>query len=452
MGIGDHTIAAISTPPGHGAIGIVRMSGGESLKIADIIFNGSTTPSGMETHTLHYGQICHPQTHAVIDTVLLAAMRAPNSYTGEDMVEIHCHGGPVVLGEVLSLVYAQGAGAAEPGEFSKRAFLNGRMDLSQAEAVVDLVNARTREAAQSAAMQLAGKGKEAIEDIRSLMVHSLALVEASIDFPEDDTLMDTHSVAEEMERTHGQVVKLIEQGSRGRLMREGVTVAIVGKPNVGKSSLLNALLREERAIVTPVPGTTRDYLTEWIDVAGIPVRLIDTAGLRDSPSSIEMQGVMKARKAIEASDFLLLLLDWSDRIREEDMEVFRAVESKRKLVLLNKCDLEKKIDTSSLHESLPVSAKYGHGLDELREKMKELVWHGGTEDQSGIFTRARHLAALKKCDSHLQAGLDALKQSRAPEIVALELRDALSTLGEIAGETTSEDVLDAIFAEFCIGK
>ena len=452
MGVGDHTIAAISTPPGEGAIGMVRMSGGEALKIGDIVFKGMTGPSGMETHTLHYGEICDPQTDVVIDIVLLAVMRAPNSYTGEDMVEIHCHGGPVVLGEVLSLLYAHGAAPAEPGEFSKRAFLNGRMDLSQAEAVVDLVKARTTEAAQSAAMQLAGKGKRVLEEIRGLMVHSLALVEASIDFPEDDTLMDSQSVLDEMEKTREKVVKLIEDGSRGRLMREGITVAIVGKPNVGKSSLLNALLQEERAIVTPVPGTTRDYLAEWIEVSGVPVRLIDTAGLRDSVSSVEMQGVVRARKAIEVSDFALLLLDWSGQMTEEDTEVFRAVKTKRKLVLLNKCDLKKRIDASSLHESLPVSAKYGHGLDELKEKMKELVWGGGGAGGSGVFTRARHLAALKRCDSHLEAGVVGLKQAKTPEIVALELRDALSALGEIAGETTSEDVLDAIFAEFCIGK
>lgn len=452
MGVGDHTIAAISTPPGEGAIGLVRMSGGEALEIGDIVFKGSMIPSGMETHKLHYGQICDPQTDVIIDTVLLAVMRAPNSYTGEDMVEIHCHGGPVVLGEVLGLVHAHGAAPAEPGEFSRRAFLNGRLDLSQAEAVVDLIRARTREAARSAAMQLAGKGKQVLEDIRSLMVHSLALVEASIDFPEDDTLMDSQSVVEEMERTHGEVAKLIEDGSRGRLMREGITVSIVGKPNVGKSSLLNALLQEERAIVTPVPGTTRDYLAEWIDVSGAPVRLIDTAGLKDSTSSIEMQGVMRARRAIEASDFVLLLLDWSAEMTEEDKEVFRAVESKRKLVLLNKCDLKKRIDASSLNESLPVSAKYGDGLDELKEKMKELVWRGSGTGGSGVFIRARHLAALKKCAAHLESGLMALKQEKTPEIIALELRDALSALGEIAGETTSQAVLDAIFAEFCIGK
>ena len=452
MGVGDHTIAAISTPPGEGAIGMVRMSGGEALKIGDIAFKGSATPSGMESHTLHYGQICDPQTNVVIDTVLLAVMRAPNSYTGEDMVEIHCHGSPVVLGEVLGLVCAHGAALAGPGEFSKRAFLNGRMDLSQAEAVVDLVKAKTREAAQSAAMQLAGKGKPVLEEIRSLMVHSLALVEASIDFPEDDTLVDSRSIAEEMGKAQMKVVKLIEDGSRGRLMREGITVAIVGKPNVGKSSLLNALLQEERAIVTPVPGTTRDYLAEWIDVSGVPVRLIDTAGLGDSTSSIERQGVMRTRKAIEASDFVLLLLDWSEKMTEEDKEVFRAVESKRKLVLLNKSDLKKEIDASSPDESLPVSAKLGNGLDELKEKMRELVWGGGGAGGSGVFTRARHLAALRRCGSHLESGLVGLKEGKTPEIVALELRDALSALGEIAGETTSEDVLDAIFAEFCIGK
>jgi len=452
LSLAGDTIAAISTPPGQGAIGIVRVSGGESLRIADAVFKGRRAPSEMKTHTLQHGQIIDPESNATVDSVLLAVMRAPNSYTGEDMAEIHCHGGPVVLGEVLELVYKLGAVPAEPGEFSKRAFLNGRMALCEAEAVLDLINARTREAARSASMQLAGKGKESLKQIKKSVVRSLAMVEASIDFPEDDTVLDRQGVAEKVGTARGKILELIEQGHRGRLMREGVTVAIVGKPNVGKSSLLNALLKEDRAIVTPVPGTTRDYLAEWIDISGVPIRLIDTAGLRDSENAIEKEGVMRAKRAIQTSDFVLLLLDWSSKMTEQDTEVFRAAESKRKLVLLNKCDLKKRIDPSSLDEWLAVSAKYGDGLGELRERMEALVWGGDGPGVSALFTRTRHLVALKKCDSHLKAGLLGLKQGKAPEIVALELRDALSALGEIAGETASEEILDAIFSEFCIGK
>ncbi|MFQ5874886.1 MAG: tRNA uridine-5-carboxymethylaminomethyl(34) synthesis GTPase MnmE [Dehalococcoidia bacterium] len=452
MGVASDTIAAISTAPGQAAIGIVRMSGGESIAIADSIFRGKRAASEMKTHTLQYGRVVHPESNVVVDSVLLAVMRAPNSYTGEDMVEIHCHGGPVVLGEVLDLLYRLGAVPAEAGEFSRRAFLNGRMALCEAEAVLDLINARTREAARSASMQLAGKGKESLQEIKRSIVRGLAMVEASIDFPEDDTLLDGQGVAERIAGARGEVLELIEKGDRGRLMREGVTVAIVGKPNVGKSSLLNALLKEDRAIVTSVPGTTRDYLAEWMDISGVPVRLVDTAGLRDSECAIEKEGVMRAKKAIEASDFVLLLLDWSCRMTEEDTEAFKAVEGKGKLVLLNKCDLKKRIDSSSLQGWLAISAKYGDGLGELRERMKGLVWGGDGPAVEALFTRTRHLAALKKCHSHLQAGLVGLEQGKPPEIVALELRDALSALGEIAGETTGEDVLDAIFSEFCIGK
>jgi tRNA modification GTPase len=448
----NNTIAAISTPPGEGAIGIVRMSGPQSVQIAEGIFRGTAVPSLMKSHSLHQGEVRDPRTNEMLDGVLLAVMRGPSSYTGEDMVEIYCHGGPVVLSEVLDLLYRSGAVPAEPGEFSKRAFLNGRMDLCQAEAVLDLVKARTREAALSAAIQLSGKCKDVLEGIRESLVHVLALVEASIDFPEDETAFDRNEVLQELMSARGIVKELLEQGTKGKLMREGVTISIVGKPNVGKSSLLNALLHEERAIVTPVPGTTRDYLSEWIGVSGVPVQLIDTAGLRDTGCQIEIEGVMKTKKAIEMSDLVLLLLDWSERMTEEDSEVFRVVGEKPRIILLNKCDLEKKIDTTAIDGWLAVSARFGNGIDQLREKIRETCLGGGMTRGASVFGRARHLAALGNVGSSLEAALAGLKEAKTPEIIALELRDALAALGDLAGETTSEEVLDKIFSEFCIGK
>lgn len=446
------TIAAISTAPGEGAIGIVRMSGPEALSIADRLFHGSVAVSEMVTHTIHQGEIRDPDTEVIVDSVLLAVMRAPNSYTGEDMIEIYGHGGPLVLGETLGLLYRLGAAPAQAGEFSKRAFLNGRMVLSEAEAVLDVVRARTREAAHSALMGLTGKGREVLQLIREEVLKALAMVEACIDFPEDDTLLDRNALVREIEMTRSRLSDLIKKGKRGSLMRVGFTAAIVGKPNVGKSSLLNALLEEERAIVTPIPGTTRDYLAEWIDVAGIPLKLIDTAGLRETDSCIELQGVTRARKAIESSNFVLVVLDWSNRTTEEDMEVLRAVGDKEKVVLLNKCDLEKEIDTSSLSDWLAISAKYGDGLMNLMERLKSLVWSGGEPVEDAVFTRARHIAALRRLDSHLEMSAHLLEERETEEIIAVELRDGLSAIGDIAGETTTEEVLNSIFSEFCIGK
>ncbi len=449
--IGD-TIAAIATPAGNGAIGIVRMSGAESLNIADSVFHGKTRPAEMASHTLHLGEIRDPRSDELLDTVLLAVMRAPNSYTGEEMVEIYCHGGSVVLSEVLGLLLRTGACPAERGEFSKRAFLNGRMDLHEAEAVADLVKARTREAARTAVLGLAGKARETLSGLKGALLKSLAMIEASIDFPEDDTLLDIETLRGLLETTRITLSELLESGARGRIVCEGVTAAIVGKPNVGKSSLLNALLDEDRAIVAPLPGTTRDYLAEWVDISGVAVRLIDTAGLTESEDSVERQGVMKAKKAIESSDIVLIVLDWSEAMTEEDASVFREVGERRKIVVVNKCDLEKGIDTSPLEDWQPVSAKYGNGLAELRQRIASLVLGRAETDGQAIFTRARHLAALRRTDSHLESGLKVLDSGGMPEIVALELSDALSALGEIAGETTPQDILDAIFSEFCIGK
>jgi tRNA modification GTPase len=428
------------------------MSGPGAIRIAGAVFKGKARPEEMASHVLHKGEIRDPDADALVDSVLLTVMRGPNSYTGEDMVEIYGHGGPVVLAETLGLLFRKGAVPARPGEFSRRAFLNGRMDLSEAEAVLDLIRARTKEAAHSAVLGLRGKRREMLESLRSEVLSLLAMVEASIDFPEDETVLDRQSVIQRIRHIRERVDHLVETGTRGKLMRTGLTVAIVGKPNVGKSSLLNALLEEERAIVTPVPGTTRDYLAEWIDVAGIPVRLIDTAGLRETESSVEMHGVSRARKAIEESDFVLVLLDWSCEMTEEDEEVLRAVGDRRKIVLLNKCDLDRVLDTSQLEGWLPVSAKYGDGLDKLLEQLELLVWEGKAPMEDAVFTRARHLASLRDLDQHLQKSADLLQSGRTEEIIAIELRDGLFSIAQIAGETTTDEILDTIFSEFCIGK
>jgi tRNA modification GTPase len=428
------------------------MSGPAAIRIAGTIFRGKAKPEEMTNHVLHQGEIRDPDVDALVDSVLLAVMRTPNSYTGEDMVEIYGHGGPIVLAETLGLLFRKGAAPARPGEFSRRAFLNGRMDLSEAEAVLDLIRARTKEAAHSAVLGLTGKRREMLESLRSGIMRLLAMVEASIDFPEDETMLDRPAVIQRIRDTRERVAHLVEAGTRGKLMRTGLTVAIVGKPNVGKSSLLNALLKEERAIVTPVPGTTRDYLAEWIDVAGIPVRLIDTAGLRETESSVELHGVSRARKAMEESDLVLVLLDWSGEMTEEDEEVLRAAGDKRKIVLLNKCDLDRVLDASQLEGWLAVSAKYGNGLDKLLECLSALVWEGKGPVEDTVFTRARHLASLRDLDRHLEKSAGLLESGQTEEIVAIELRDGLFSIAEIAGETTTDEILDTIFSEFCIGK
>ena len=473
----DDTITAISTPLGEGGIGIVRMSGPEAISIADRIFrlkvsaqNGEEKPSLFLSHTIHYGQIVDTERGEEVDEVLLIVMRKPRTYTTEDVVEIHCHGGLMPLSRVLDITLRCGARLAERGEFTKRAFLNGRLDLSQAEAVLDIIQSKTKEGLDSALSLLHGVLSKEIHGLKERTIQILTLIEAELEFPEDEIEeLEGSEVLKIILDLRASLRKLIEDGKAGKILREGITAAIVGKPNVGKSSLLNALLLEDRAIVTPFPGTTRDTLEEWMNLKGVPVKLIDTAGIRQTDNPVEVEGVRRTMKAIEDADILLFLLDSSDQITEEDIQIFNEIKDKKFLLLLNKCDLpknEKLVEwlngewtnlanhqlSITNHFVYEVSATQRLGLEALNKGMLEAVWGDGISPKDLIVTRARHLDALRRSLLALDRAEDGLREGKTHELIAFEVRESLDALGEITGETTSEEILNRIFEEFCIGK
>jgi tRNA modification GTPase len=448
------TIAAISTPPGAGGIGIVRLSGPQALRLADEVFRGRERPSECATYTAHYGHVVDGA--EVLDECLLLVMRAPRSYTREDVVEIHCHGGPVVLRQVLDLVVRKGARLAGPGEFTQRAFLNGRIDLVQAEAVMDLIRAQTDLSRRAAMAQLDGHLSRRVEALRQRLQDFLVHVEASLDFLDDD--IEIISRQEQQRRAEELVAELrrLEEGAEaGQILREGVTAAIVGRPNVGKSSLMNALLRTNRVIVTPIPGTTRDVIEEGINLRGVPLRLIDTAGLRDSADVVEREGVERTRHWMARADLVLLVLDTSESLQPEDWEGLAAVADKKTVLVLNKADLPAQWEPHLLPPAaatVRVSALHGTGLEELEETLFRLVWQGEVQAGEVWVTNVRHKRALSQARESLERVLETLAQGYTEELVAVDLRAALHQLGEIVGVTLTEDVIRQIFETFCIGK
>jgi tRNA modification GTPase len=456
----NDTIAAVSTPLGEGGIGIIRLSGPNSLSIADKIFKSKNgkKPSSLPTYTTHYGHIVRKGKR--IEEVILTVMRAPRSYTREDIVEINCHGGIVPLKQVLDLVLEDGARMASPGEFTKRAFLNGRIDLSQAEAVVDLIRAKTEEASQVALAQLEGKLSEEVKKIREEIISLLAIVEAAIDFPEED--IERLSGKEMLKRTRKisqGLERLLSTAEKGKVLREGINTVIAGRPNVGKSSLMNAFLREKRVIVTPVPGTTRDTIEEIVNIEGIPLKVIDTAGIRKVRSVVEKAGVERSRLYLERADLVLLILDGSENLAREDRELIKKAKDRDLIVVINKIDLPQKIGLEKLKKLLPgkriikISALYGNGLSSLEKYIGRMLWKGKiSSPQTVMVTRARHKEALLGAQESIKRVLESLKSKMSEEFLALDLKAALDNLGEIVGETTTEDILDKIFSEFCIGK
>ena len=451
------TICAVSTPVGEGGIGIIRVSGKEAINIAARLFRpkqaGDIRMS--KSHRILYGHIVDPGNGGVIDEVLLSVMRAPATYTREDVVEINCHGGMAPLWHVVRTLNAAGARQAEPGEFTKRAFVNGRIDLVQAEAVMDLIRARTELSLRAANEQLRGGLSERIEALREQLVGIVAGVEAGIDFPEEDLETPLGGPLQEaMQVAREDVELLIRSHAFGRVLREGAAATIVGRPNVGKSSLMNALLRQDRAIVTAVPGTTRDVIEESLNIGGLMVRIIDTAGIRDTHDMVEAEGVKRSLAAIEAADVAIVVLDGSEPLHEGDRRVLREVSGKNRIIAVNKADLPRRIGLiGDSARKVEVSCSSGAGMDELRDALASLVVQEGmAAAEHGWAVNERHRRELELARTALDRALETIGRGLSPELIAVDLRDALDHLGMIVGATYTDDILERIFNEFCIGK
>lgn len=460
--IGRDTIAAIATPPGIGGIGLIRVSGMEAEGIARRLFRTARPLVAFLSHHLYHGEIVAPETGAVLDDVLFAFLKGPHTYTGEDTLEISCHGGPLILRTVLAEVVRAGARPAERGEFTKRAFLNGRLDLSQAEAVLDLITAKTPEGLTAAVDRLKGKLSGRIETIRNTIIDLLAGIEAAIDFAEDDGVVEALGAGlPEFQTAIDDLHTLAATYRRGRIIREGIGVVIAGRPNVGKSSLLNRILGEKRAIVTPIPGTTRDFIEETVNIGGIPVRLTDTAGIRPPENAIEKEGIDFVWERLATADAVIVLLDGSMELTPEDQGLLLQMQAKPMIPVINKSDLPQRLDEALLRGLLPegtppavrISAKYGDGIDRLTAAIQEMILATpGEETPEAMIADLRHKIALERAAECLIRTRDGLRDGLPSELAALEVREALDSLGEITGRTTSEEVLDRIFANFCVGK
>jgi tRNA modification GTPase len=450
------TIAAISTPVGEGGIGIVRVSGPASLSIAESIFRGKSN-GGLKSHRFSYGTVVAPGSGEVVDEAMVVFMKGPNSYTREDVVEIQCHGGALVVSRLLSLVTSQGARLAQPGEFTKRAFLNGRIDLVQAEAIMDVIASRTDASLTLAQHQREGLLSQRISVVKEGILYALAYVEALIDFPEEDVNVAVETdVLGRVEPALSELAALIAGFDEGRVLRDGVSVVIAGKPNVGKSSILNTLLKEKRAIVTAVPGTTRDLIEEVVNINGLPVKLLDTAGIRESEDQVEQEGVRLTLDRIPKADLVLFVVDGSRPFAEEDRAILDAIGSKTFLVIRNKSDLpqisELPVDLAA--PSVAISTVTGSGITELRNAISNAFMHGKAIDgrEFVAVSKARHRDALLKARQSLERFVENLHAGLNMELLPIDLRDALDAVGEVTGETTADDVLDRIFSSFCIGK
>jgi len=451
------TIAAVSTPVGEGGIAVIRISGPDSLQILDSLFKRKKD-GGLLSHRFYYGEIVSPVTAVAVDEAMCVFMRAPRSFTCEDVAEIQCHGGTLIIEQILALVLSSGARLAEPGEFTRRAFLNGRIDLLQAESVIDVIRGKTEAAVSVARQQSNGTLSAALVEIRHLIRQVLAFVEAYIDFPDEDMGdVDSSQLFNLLAAAIMRTDSLVASYDEGRVMRDGVSVLIAGKPNVGKSSLLNTLLKEKRAIVTSVPGTTRDLIEEIVNINGLPVKLLDTAGIRSTDDPVEREGVRLALERIPAADLVLYLLDSSRSFDVDDRLVADSILGSKALIVFNKSDLPAALSLPVDLYPLPsvtVSTSTGEGINELKRVISESFLHGKSIDsrEYALLTRARHRDALQSVSfilNSLNSEPDKLSQG---ELAALDLREALDLLGQVTGETTPDDILDLIFSQFCIGK
>lgn len=456
------TIAAISTAPGEGAIGIVRISGDDAIRIADEVYRlKDKRLNEQPSHTIHYGHIMDPKNDEVIDEVMVTVLRAPKTFTREDVVEINCHGGIVAINRILQLVLRMGARLAEPGEFTKRAFLNGRIDLSQAEAVMDLIRAKTDKSMQMAMRQLDGELSKLIQNLRQEILNTLAQVEVNIDYPEYDDVeeMTLQLLREKTQQVSRGIRALLNTASQGKILRDGLKTAIVGRPNVGKSSLLNVLLREEKAIVTDIAGTTRDTIEEYVNVRGVPLQLIDTAGIRETDDVVERIGVERSRKALNEADFVLLILNHSEELMDEDLRLLEQTKDFKRIILLNKTDLPKKIDMGKVKEFatdseiVTTSMLKKEGIDQLEEKIADYFFQGQMNERDATYlSNTRHIALLEKAEQALQEVANGVDMGMPVDLIQIDFTRAWDLLGEITGDTVQDELLTQLFSQFCLGK
>ena len=456
------TIAAISTAPGEGAIGIVRISGDLAISIASSIYQcGTKQLEEQKTHTIHYGHIVDPKSGEVYDEVMVSVLRAPKTFTREDIVEINCHGGIVAINRVLQLVLRMGARLAEPGEFTKRAFLNGRIDLSQAEAVMDLIRAKTDKSMQLAMRQLDGQLSHLIQNLRQEILNTLAQVEVNIDYPEYDDVeeMTLQLLREKTQQVLQGIRALLNTASQGKILRDGLKTAIVGRPNVGKSSLLNVLLREEKAIVTDIAGTTRDTIEEYVNVRGVPLQLIDTAGIRETDDVVEKIGVERSRKALKEADFVLLLLNQSETLQEEDIRLLETTKGMKRIILFNKTDLPSKLSTEDIapyaneEEIVTTSMLNKEGIDQLEEKIAGYFFQGQMNERDATYlSNTRHIALLEKAEQALFEVQNGIEMEMPVDLIQIDFTRAWDLLGEITGDSVQDELLTQLFSQFCLGK
>ena len=461
----DDTIAAISTAMGTGGIGIIRISGNDAFKITEKIFkNKSGKISDFKSHTIHYGHITDNKgtddKEEIVDEVLVSVMKSPNTYTREDIVEINCHGGIKSTEKVLECVLKNGARMAEPGEFTKRAFFNGRIDLSQAEAVIDIINSKNDMAHKAAVSRLDGKLSRKVKKCRENILLMLAHIEAAIDYPEHDDEMMTYDMIEKgCYDIKEEINRLLDTADTGKIIREGINTVILGRPNVGKSSLLNYLIDEERAIVTDIPGTTRDIIKEYININGIKLNIIDTAGIRETNDEIEKMGVEKSKNYAKDAELIFMMIDGSNELSTEDREILESVKDKKKIIIVNKCDLEKKADIKEIENYadkkyiVEMSVKEDIGTDRLYEIIKDMFFEGKLSGNDDIFISSeRNKQSLLKAVKYIDNVVETVENRMPEDFISMDLTEAYSALGEITGESLEEDIIDKIFSEFCLGK
>lgn len=455
------TIASISTPMGEGAIAIVRLSGNDAISIADKLYKGKHQLSDVASHTINYGHIIDPASNEIIEEVMVAVMRAPRTYTREDIVEINCHGGIMTVNRVLELALTNGARLAEPGEFTKRAFLNGRIDLSQAEATMDFIRSKTDRASRVAMQQIEGRLSVLIKGLRQSILEILAQVEVNIDYPEYDDVEEATNtfLMEEARKIEGSITNLLQTANQGKILREGLSTVIVGKPNVGKSSMLNNLIQDNKAIVTEIAGTTRDVLEEYVNVRGVPLRLVDTAGIRETEDIVEKIGVERSREALKKADLILYVLNNNEILTEEDYKLAEIIKNEDVIVIINKTDLETKLDLEEVKTMVgnaPIvrtSMLSQQGIEELEEQIRTLFFAGEVSNQDMTYvSNARHISLLKSAKTSIGDAISAAELGVPIDMIQIDLIKTWELLGEVIGESVDDGLIDQLFSQFCLGK